>query len=216
MCNNKISVCLTRPRGHFNYSTLRKFERSSVSKLSDVSASFIAARVVLFGFSETKASSTLSTRLLRLRLCLEASIRRRSSKFSLNLNEVCFLVTDGVFIIIPFCSAKIVHLYNTNIRQFSCRFDSRISGFLLRLTLRKRFAVRTLLSGSIPSALRYNKSPPCGELSIVELEGLVPYTPNIAVSIKYRCLIFLCNEVVTVFYHSSPTVSQPSRKPLLP
>ncbi len=99
---------------HKESTKLRKFERSSVSKLSDVSASFIAARVVLFGFSETKASSTLSTRLFRLRLCFVASIRRRSSKLSLNRNEVCFRVTDAVFIIIPFCSAKIVHLYNTS------------------------------------------------------------------------------------------------------
>ena len=97
---------------HRESTKLRKFERSSVSKLSDVSASFMAARVVLFGFSETKASSTLSTRLLRLRLCFLASIWRRWSKFSLNRNEVCFLVTDVVFIDIPFCSAKIVHLYN--------------------------------------------------------------------------------------------------------
>ena len=97
---------------HRESTKLRKLERSSVSKLSDVSASFIAAKVVLFGFSETKASSTLSTRLLRLRLCFLASIWRRFSKFSLNRNEVCFLVTDAVFIVIPFCSAKIVHLYN--------------------------------------------------------------------------------------------------------
>ena len=50
----------------------------------------------------------------------------------------------------------------------------------------------------------------------VELAGLEFYAPNIAVSIRYRCLIFLCNELVTVFYRSSPTVSQPPRKPLLP
>ena len=43
-----------------------------------------------------------------------------------------------------------------------------------KVSLRKRFAVRTLRFGSIPSALRYNKSPPCGELSIVELEGFEP------------------------------------------
>ena len=97
---------------HRESTKLRKLERSSVSKLTDVSASFIAAKVVLFGFSDTKASSTLSTRLLRLRLCFFASIWRRFSKFSLNRNEVCFLVTDAVFIVIPFCSAKIMHLYN--------------------------------------------------------------------------------------------------------
>ena len=98
---------------HRESTTLRKFDRSSVSKFSAVSASFIAARVVLFGFSETKASSTLSTRLFRLRLCFFASIWRRFNKFSLNRNEVCFLVTDAVFIVIPLCSAKVVHLYNT-------------------------------------------------------------------------------------------------------
>lgn len=47
---------------------LRKLFKSSVSRLSEVSASFIAAKVVLFGRSATKAISTLSTRLLRLRL----------------------------------------------------------------------------------------------------------------------------------------------------
>ena len=97
---------------HRESTKLRKLERSSVSKLSEVSASFIAAKVVLLGFSETKARSTLSTRLLRLRLCFLASIWRRWSKFSLYRNEVCFLVIDVEFIIIPFCSAKIMHLYN--------------------------------------------------------------------------------------------------------
>ena len=66
---------------HRESTKLRKLERSSVSKLSEVSASFIAAKVVLLGFSETKASNTLSTRLLRLRLCFLASTWRRSSKF---------------------------------------------------------------------------------------------------------------------------------------
>lgn len=36
----------------------------------------------------------------------------------------------------------------------------------------------------------------------VELEGLVPNTPNIAVSIGYIDAIFLCNELVTVFHAS--------------
>lgn len=36
----------------------------------------------------------------------------------------------------------------------------------------------------------------------MELEGLVPNTPNIAVSICYIDAIFLCNELVTVFFTS--------------
>lgn len=36
----------------------------------------------------------------------------------------------------------------------------------------------------------------------MELEGVVPNTPNIAVSICYIDAIFLCNELVTVFFTS--------------
>lgn len=39
-------------------------------------------------------------------------------------------------------------------------------------------------------------------MHIVEMEGLVPNTPNIAVSIGYIDAIFLCNELVTVFHAS--------------
>lgn len=53
---------------HKESTKLRKLFRSSVSRLFEVSASFIAARVVLLGRSATNAISTLSTRLLRLRL----------------------------------------------------------------------------------------------------------------------------------------------------
>lgn len=53
---------------HRDSTKLRKLDKSKVSRFSDVSASFIAANVVLFGFSATKAINTLSTKLFKLRL----------------------------------------------------------------------------------------------------------------------------------------------------
>ena len=42
---------------------------------------------------------------------------------------------------------------------------------------------------------------------VVEVDGLVPYTPNAVISIRYRLANYLCNEYVTNNFHHSQRLS---------
>lgn len=97
---------------HNDSTKLRKLSRSSVSRLSDVSASFIAARVFLFGLSDTNAIRTLSTRLFKLRLCRLASACNLVRSSSLSRKDVCFRIEVAGFIVKIISNAKVIHLYN--------------------------------------------------------------------------------------------------------